>query len=201
MRCTAGHDHFERPTPLPTGLDGAPVGARFEDEDAAACLRPRLEELTGRTGADLLVSREQHLDPGGVVEGGHRVHRLHDAGLHVEHARSGRPAVGDGERALGQRTEREHRVVMPQDQHLGITPATPVHVRTGRTVDDVGSDTTGALFHQVSERPAPTSPAPRMSSEGDSTSTSRAEVGEEHVEIGHDVTVPARADRHRLNAY
>ena len=47
-----------------------------------------LEQRAGRLRADLLVGGEQHLHPRGVVECGHGVDRLHDAGLHVEHARA-----------------------------------------------------------------------------------------------------------------
>ena len=62
--------------------------------------------------------------------------RLHDAGQHVEHPRAGRPAVDHGERSGSERSEREHRVVMAEQQHLGIATARPVDVRAGRAVDE-----------------------------------------------------------------
>ena len=63
---------------------------------------------------------------------------MHDAGLHVEDAGSGGPAVGDGERAASQRAQREDRVVVPDEQDAAAPRLPASHVRPGRAVDELG---------------------------------------------------------------
>ena len=60
---------------------------------------------------------------------------LHDAGQHVEHAGPRDVSVGNGERSSRERTDREDRVVVAEEQHLRLAAARPVHVRSGRAVD------------------------------------------------------------------
>jgi len=135
VRRPAVDHHLERPGALATGLERTAVTARFEHQDVAAGHRPLLQQRSGRLGLDLLVAREEHLDTGGIGQRCDRVDRLDDPTLHVEHAGPGRPAVCDAERARRQRTHREHRVVVTEDQHLRVASTRPVHVWTGRPVD------------------------------------------------------------------
>ncbi len=48
---------------------------------------------------------------------------LDDAGQHVEHAWAGGVAVGNGERPSCEGTDREDRVVVAEEEHLGFAAA------------------------------------------------------------------------------
>ena len=75
------------------------------------------------------------------------MNRQHDAGFHVEHTRAGGFAVVDRERSSGQRTEREHGVVVSDQQHARRVAEPSVHMWAGRAVDQFGVTSEPALDH------------------------------------------------------
>ncbi len=122
---------------LAPDLQRPAVCRRFEDEHPAARRGPLLDELPRRQRADFFIARHQQLDAAAVGECRHGVDRRNEAALHVEHPGPGRPPAAHCERARRQRPEREHRVVMSEDQHPRRSAPAPMHVRSGVTVDEL----------------------------------------------------------------
>ena len=92
-------------------------------------------------GPDFFVGREQQLDPGPVSQRGSGMNGHHDPTFHVEDTGSADDTVDHFEGAPGQGAEREHGVVVSDDQHPGRVAAPPMDVRTRRTVDQLGLGT------------------------------------------------------------
>ena len=111
-----------------------------------ACARSSINSPR-RAGTDLLVGAEEQLDTGQVVERRQAVKRLHDPGEHVEHAGPGHSTVGHRERPDGERPEREHRVVVAEEQHLRSASTRPVHVGARHAVDQRRRSAEQALDH------------------------------------------------------
>ena len=139
MGGAAGDRHVVHADALAPDLQRPAVGGGLEDEDASARRRPLLDELARGQRADLLVAGEQQLD---AVDGRRATATAwiggHDPALHVEHAGPGDPAVDHRERALRERAEREHRVVVADDEDARRAAAAPVHVRSGCPGDEIG---------------------------------------------------------------
>ena len=135
------------PVPLRAGLQRAAVGAGLEHQHGAARQRPLLDQRPRRLRADLLVGGDQQLDTVEIVEQRQRVDRLDDARLHVEHTRTGCPAVVDGERSGSEGADREHRVVVADDQHPRRGAEAGVNVWTGVALDQLGFVAEPALDH------------------------------------------------------
>ena len=109
--------------------------------------------------------------------------RLHDPALHVEHAGPGGTTVADGERARRERADREHRVVVADEQHPRGAAAGPVDVRTRRARHELRRPAEASLDHG-GERLCGT--GDRVDVErGRLDAHQRGEVVEHGVEIGH----------------
>ena len=109
---------------LAAGLERAGQ-ARLEDQDRH---RPRREVLDQRARGDragLLVAGDQHRDPGGVGEGGHRLEARQDPGLHVEDTRAGRARAVAPERPPVGGPGREDGVDVTRPAAPGPRPRLP----------------------------------------------------------------------------
>ena len=133
--------------PQETDFVQARVGGRFEHEHGAALARPILDQLARGVRADLFIGAEQEFDAGTVLERGEAVERLHDSGQHVEHTGAGGATVADVERAASERPQREHGVVMTEQQHPRVAAARPVHMRAREAVDQSCSAIYESLYH------------------------------------------------------
>ena len=147
MRCLPMHHQFVGAHTLARRLQRTTVGTRFKHQHRPARLRPRFDERTRRLRTHFLIGGEQHLHTRSVRQRCHRIDRLHDARLHIEHTRPGGPTIGHAERSSSECAQWEHRVVMPHQEHLRCWPTLPMHMRPRRTVDDGGARTQLPLDH------------------------------------------------------
>ena len=106
-----------------------------------------------------------------------------DAALHVEHPGSGRPPVTHRERPRRQCAEREHRVVMADDEHPGAVAAPPVDVRAGGTRDQLRRRPEALLGSASASTFAGLPSRPPTSCDGDSTLTRRPRSADHHVDV------------------
>ena len=158
------------PQPLRPVFSATAVRGALEHQHGAAGRRPLLDECPRGARADLLVGRHEDLDARQVVQRGEAVDRLHQAAQHVEDAGPGRPPVLDPERAACKGADREHRVVVAEDEHprgrRRRTSGRAARPRSRRAPPDRPAASLGSR-----RRPWLTLKAAR-SREGDSTSTS-----------------------------
>ena len=136
MRGAAVHDDFEATRTFPCRLQRAAVGRWLDHQHGTARPCPRLDQGARRSRPDLFVGREQHLDTRSIVQRRDGVNGLHDAGLHVEHTGTGGPPIDDRKRSRAQRTQREHGVVVTDDQDTRGLIGAPVNMRPRRPWDD-----------------------------------------------------------------
>lgn len=118
--CSTPRDgDLEAPCALPARLHGTALGGTLADQHGAARHRALFDEGPGGSRADFLVGRHQDLDAGPILQLGQAVDGLHQPAEHVEDAGAGDAPIGDPEGPALEGAEREHRVVVPEDQDLG----------------------------------------------------------------------------------
>ena len=138
VRLDPGHVDPEDPDPLATGLHRAGRG-RLEHQHRVRAGGHLLDDRARRRRADLLVAVEHEGHRrgrgAGLAEQPQRPDPLHQAGLHVEDARSGQALapVDDAarDRPVRQRPRRPDRVVVRQQAHVAGSAAV---VRRGEDV-------------------------------------------------------------------
>ena len=130
------HDDFVTAGALAGSLQRATIGAGLTDQHVAAGERPLFDQRPTGAAAHLFVGGDQNLHAAAIRQRRHCMNGLDHAGLHVEDARARRTTFGDGEGTSCARADREDRVVMADDQHLGCAATAPVDVGAGRPIDD-----------------------------------------------------------------
>jgi len=136
VRRTTRDAHDERARAFACDLERTTVGARLEHQHGSGSLGALFEQCARRVRSDFFVGGDQDFGVPPLLHRSHAVDRLHDASFHVEDSGAAADVSLARERAARHGAARKHGVVVPNDEHLGVVTALPVHVRAAVGCDD-----------------------------------------------------------------